>query len=277
MNYFAGGNDDQNQDELQRVPEFMRGVAYLDRRQQEILESQLTISSLQRGISNVMFDIAHLLTAQPSAGNQAMLQRSFGELEGLANAVAQSAVSAPSGGDGGASRGADVDLTGIKYAIETHANFSSGETLKDADAKTRKIAATAKELPSLDAAPAAGADQDKRATSGTATPDDIKPAADTPESNLDRVNKLASAESRASDDQAASADSNLPPLPNKRGSRSHVAALKLDHAEAVSKSDAPDRGVAAQSVEPTAQAEPVPSAKLIRAAAVSKLPSPSGC
>jgi hypothetical protein len=271
MKYFAGGNDDQNEDELQRVPEFMRGSAYLDRRQQQILESQLAINSLQRGIRNVMFDIAHLLAATPSAGNQAMLQRSFGELQGLANAITQTAAA-----DSGANRGAGVDLTGTQAAIESRANSSGGDALKDGRDKKRESATKIKDLSAPDAVPAAEADQNAPATPATTAPSDTKPAAVTPGSNLDRFSKLAPEESRTQDDPAASAASDLPPLPNKRGSRSNVAALKLDHAEAVAKSDAPDRQVAAQGAEATAQAGSAPSAKPIHAAAVRKLPSPAG-
>ena len=266
MNDFAGANNNHKEDELERVPEFMRGAAYLDRRQQQILESQLAISSLQRGISNVMFDIAHLLAATPSAGNQAMLQRSFGELEGLANAAAQTAVSAPSGG---ASRGAEVDLTGIRAAIESHASSSSGGTFRDAGDRTAKKAAKIKDLSDADLAPVSGTDQN--------APGDAKPAADAPTGNLDKFNKLALAEGRTQDDPAASAASDLPPLPNKRGPRSHVAALKLDHAEAVPKSDAPDGRVAVHGAEATAQtASTSAKAGPIHAAAVHKLPSPAG-
>jgi hypothetical protein len=267
MKYFDGVSDDHNKDELQRVPAFMLGSAYLDRREQQILLSQQAISGLQHTIRNVMFDIAHLLTATPSAGNQAMLQRSFGELEGLANAVAQSAATAPFG-DSGANRGAGVDLTGTQAAIESRANFSSGGALKDADDKIRKKAAEIKDLSAPDPAAVSGADQ--------TVPGDAAPAVVTPGSNLDRFSKLAPAESRTQDDPAASAASDLPPLPNKRGSRSHVAALKLDHAEAVAKSDAPDRRVAAQGAEATAQAESAPSAKPIHAAAVRKPLAPAG-
>jgi hypothetical protein len=276
MNDFAGADHNHNEDELERVPEFMRAAGYLDRRQQEILEYEQKIISLQRGIRDVTIDIARLLVATPSAGNQAILERSFSELNGLAIAVAQSAAALPSG-EGGGSRGADVDVTGIRAAIESHESSSGASASKNLDDRTRKIAATAKELPSLDTPPAAGADQDKPTTPGTATLGDTKPASDTPASNLDRISKLASSESRTSDDQAASASSDLPPLPNKRGPRSHVAALKLDHAEAVPKSDAPDREVTARGLDPTAQAASGPAkAEPTIVAAVRKPPSPDG-
>jgi hypothetical protein len=268
MNDFVGTKDHHNEDELQRVPEFMRASAYLDRREQLILQSQQATSALQRAIGNVMFDISRLLTASPSAGNQAMLQRSFGELEGLANVVAQTASAAPSGGDSGVSRGAGVDLTGIQAAIESHANSSSGNALKDTGDKSGKSATKLKELSAPDPVADSGTDQ--------GAPGDAKPSGDTPTSNLDRFNKLAQSESRTQDGPAASASSDPPPLPNKPSSRSNAAALKLDHAEAMVKSDAPDRQWA-QGVEPTAQAASTPAkAEPSVAAAVRKAPSPAG-
>lgn len=246
----------------------MRSSAYLDRRQQQILQSQQAIISLQSSIRNVTIDIARLFAATPSAGNQAMLERSFGELNGLANAVAQTAATAPSGGDSGASRGAGVDLNGIKAAIETRANSSSGNALQDGRDKNGKSATKIKDLSAPDPAAVSGTDQ--------AAPDDAKPAGDTPASNLDRVNKLAAAESRPQNDPAAFASSDAPPLPNKPGSRSNVAALKLDHAEVVAKSDVPDQH-RAQDVELTAQAASTPAkAEPTVAAAVRKPPSPGG-
>jgi hypothetical protein len=267
MNDFVGTKDHHNEDELQRVPEFMRASAYLDKREQQILQSQQAIIGLQRTIGNVMFDIAHLLTASPSAGNQAMLQRSFGELEGLANVVAQTAATS-SGSDSGASRGAGVDLTGIQAAIETHANSPSGNALKDGLDKRREKAEKIKELSATDPAAVTGTDP--------STPGDAKPTGDTPTSNLDRFNKLAQSESRTQDGPVASASSDPPPLPNKPGSRSNAAALKLDHAEAMVKSDAPDRQWA-RGVEPTAQAASPPAkAEPSVVAAVRKAPSPAG-
>lgn len=268
MKDIAGANDDHNEDELQRVPEFMRASAYLDKRQQEILQSEQAIIGLQRSIRNVTMDIAHLLIATPSAGNRAILERSFGELNGLAIAVAQTAAAAPSGGDSGASRGANVDLNGTNAAIETHANSSRGSASKDLDDKTGNKATKMKDLSAPDPAAASGTDQ--------VAPGDAKPASDTPSSNLDRVNKLALAASRTQDDPAASASSDPPPLPNKLSSRSNAAALKLDHAEAVAKSDAPDRQ-RAQGVEPTVQAASTPAkAEPTVAATVRKPPSPGG-
>jgi hypothetical protein len=269
MKDFAGtSNDHTDDDELQRVPEFMRASGYLDKRQQQILQSEQVMLSLQGGIRNLTLDIAHLLAATPTAGNQAMLERSFGELNGLANAIAQTASGAPSGSDGGASRGADVDLTGIKAAIETHANFSSGNASKDADDKRGNNATKLKELSTLDSAAVSGADQ--------SAPGDAKPAGDTPASNLDRVNKLASEASLTSDDQAASAPSDTLPLPNKSSSRPNLAALKLGHADVVANSDAPDRQPA-QGVEPTAKAaEATAKAEPAIAVAVRKPPSPGG-
>lgn len=268
MKDFAGASDHHNEDELQRLPEFMRTAAYLDKRQQQILQSQQAIIGLQRSIRNVTIDIAHLLAATPSAGNQAMLERSFGELNGLANAAAQAAAAAPSGGDSGASRGAGVDLNGTKAAIETHANSASGNALQDARDNRREKATKMKELSGSDTAAVSGTDQ--------AAPGDVKPNGDTPASNLDRVNKLASEASRTQDDPAASASSDTPPFPNKPGSRSNVAALKLNHAEVAARSDTPDQH-RAQGVEPTAQAAAAPTkAEPTVVAVVHKQPSPSG-
>ncbi|WP_426422580.1 hypothetical protein [Bradyrhizobium genosp. A] len=266
MKDFIGGSNDHSENELQRLSEFMRTAAYLDKRQQQILQSQQAIIGLQRSIRNVTIDIAHLLVAAPSAGNQAMLERSLGELNGLANAVAQNAAAVPAGGDSGASRGAGVDLNGMKAAIETHANSPGGNALKDMDDKIRNKAAEIKELSAADPAAVPGTDQ--------AAPGDAKPAGDTPASNLDRVNKLAQAESRTQDNPAASASPDPSPLPNKPGSRSNVAALKLDHAEVAAKSDAAGQH-RAQGVEPTAQLAPTPAkVEPTAAAAVRKPPSP---
>jgi hypothetical protein len=268
MKDFDGAKGDHNEDELQRVPEFMRASAYLDKREQQILQSQQAIIGLQRAMGNVMFDIAHLLAASPSAGNQAMLQRSFGELEGLANVVAQTAATAPSGGDSGASRGAGVDLTGTQAVIESRANSPSGSASKNLEDKIRKKAEKIKDLSAPDPAAVTSTDQ---SASG-----DAKPTGDTPTSNLDRFNKLAQSESRTQDGPVASASSDSPPLPNKPGSRSNAAALKLDHAEAMVKSDAPDRQWA-QGVEPTAQtAATLAKAEPSVVAAVRKAPSPAG-
>lgn len=275
MNYGAGGNDDHKEDELRRVPEYMLASAYLDKRQQQILQTQEEISSLQRSIRNVMMDISHLLVASPSTGNQAMLERSYGELKGLANSVAQAGADAPAGS--GASRGADVDLNGTRAAIETHANAPSGNAAKEGDDKRGAKAARAKELPAIDAAPTAEADQNGSATSGTTTPGDAKPVGDTPASNLDRVNKLALAEGRTQDDPASAATSDPSSLRDRRGSRSKMATLKLDHAEAVAKSDAPGGQVAAQGAELTAQvASTHAKAEPAVVASVRKPPSPGG-
>jgi hypothetical protein len=280
MKYFDGVNGDNKEDEFQRVPEFMRASAYLDRRQQQILQSEEEIIGFQHAIGNLMLDIAHLLAATPSAGNQAILQRSFGELEGLANAVAQAAAAAPSGGDPGANRGANVDLPGIQAAIESRANVPGGSASKDSDYKTRKKGERLKELSDIDPAAVSGTDQNAPGDAKQAAdaPSDTKPTAtDKPLSNLDRFNKLTLAESHTQDDPAASAASDLPSLPTKRGSRSYVAALKLDHAETVAKSDAPDAQVAAQGVEATAQAgSATATAQPIHKAAVRKPPSPGG-
>lgn len=278
MKDFTGANN-HNEDELQRLPEFMRTSAYLDKRQQQILQSEQAIIALQRGIRNLTIDIAHLLIATPTAGNRAMLERSFGELNGLANAVAQTAAAAPSGSDSGASRGANVDLNGMKAAIETHANSASENALKDAGDNRRAKAEKIKGLSALDPAASSGADQgapgDAKSTGDT--PGDAKPkATDTPASNLDRFNKLKPAESRTKDDPAVSASSDPPPLPNKPGSRSNAAALKRDHAEAVAKSDAPGQQ-RAQGAEPTSHAASTPAkAEPTVAAAVRKPPSPGG-
>jgi hypothetical protein len=266
MKDFAGASDHHNEDELQRLPEFMRTAAYLDKRQQQILESQQAIIGLQRSIRNVTIDIAHLLAATPSAGNQAMLERRLGELNGLANAAAQAAAAAPSGGDSAASRGAGVDLNGIKAAIESHANSPSANASKDAD-KIRNKAAEIKDLSGPDPAAVSGTDQ--------AAPSDAKPAGDTPASNLDRVNKLASEASRTSDDPATSASPDAPTVPNRPSSRSNVAALKRDHAEVAATSNASDRhGV--QSAEPAQAAPTSAKAEPTVAAAVRKPPSPGG-
>jgi hypothetical protein len=260
MKDFAGTKNDHDEDELQRVPEFMRGSAYLDRRQQQILQSEQAIISLQRSIGNVAFDIARLLVAAPSAGNQAMLERSFGELNGLANAAAQAAASLPSGSDSGASRGADVDLNGTSTAIATHANSSSGNALKDVDDKSRKNAAKMKDLG--DPAMVSGADQN--------APGDAKPTGDDASaSNRDLVNKIALEESSNQGDPP----SDSPRLPSKSGSRSNMAALKLDHAVAVAKPDAAD-GQRAQGVEPVAQA--ASTSAEAGPTVVRKAPSPGG-
>lgn len=267
MNYVAGTNDDHKEDELRRVPEYMLASAYLDRRQQQILESQQAIGSLTRSIRNVEMDIAHLLTASMSAGNQAMLERSIGELKGLANAAAQAGADAPSGS--GASRGADVDLNGYSAAIETHAHSSSGNAAMDGADKRGKTGEKIKDLSGPDAA--AVSDTDKGA------PGDTKPAGDKPASNLDRVNQLAQAESGTHDNPASAADSDPSPLPNRRGSRSNMAALKLDHAEAAAKSDIPDRPVVAQAAGSTVQVASTPAkAEPAVVAAVRKPPSPGG-
>ncbi|MBR0967874.1 hypothetical protein JQ554_33355 [Bradyrhizobium diazoefficiens] len=266
MKDLAGGNKDHSEDELQRIAEFMRSSAYLDKRQQQILESEQVIIGLQRSIRNVTMNIAQLLVATPSAGNQAMLERSFGELNGLANAVAQTAAAAPSGGDNGASRGSGVDLNGVQAAIETRANSSNGNALQDGRDNRREKAKKITELSGSDPTAASGTDQN--------APGDAKPADDTPVSNLDRVNKLAEAASRAQDDPAAPASSDTPALPNKSGSRSNLAALKLDHAEVVAKPDAPDQH-RTQGVEATAQAASTPvKAEPTVVAAARKPPSP---
>lgn len=275
MKDFSGANN-QNEDELQRVAEFMRSSAYLDKRQQQILESEQAIISLQRSIRNVTMNIVQLLVAAPSAGNQAMLERSLGELTGLANAVSQTAANVPTGVDSGASRGSGVDLNGIQAAIETHANSSNGNALQDGRDKSRMKAARAKELPSLDGAPGAEADPNTPTTSGAPPPGDAKPNGDTLASNLDRVNKLAEAASRTQDDPAASASSDTPALPNKPRSRSNVAALKLDHAETVAKPDAPDQH-RTQGVETAAQATSTPAKAEPTAVAAARKPPSPGC
>jgi hypothetical protein len=288
MKHFDGSDGDNNEDEFQRVPEFMHASAYLDRRQQQILQSEEEIIGFQHAIGNLMLDIAHLLAATPSAGNQAILQRSFGELEGLANAVAQTTAAAPSGADHEATRGAEVDLPGIQAAIESRASGPSGTASNNADDKTRKKAATAKELPSLDVAPVAKAEADKNApkTADTNTVGDTKQADDTssdikptgtdkPLSNLDRFNKLVPEEIRTSDDTAASASSDSPLLPTKPSRRSNVGALKLEHAGAA-RSEAPD-GSRVQGVEPTAQTASTPAkAESTVVAAVRKPLGPGG-
>ncbi|MBR0966981.1 hypothetical protein JQ554_23305 [Bradyrhizobium diazoefficiens] len=273
MKDFTGANN-HNEDELQRVAEFMRSSAYLDKRQQQILESEQVIIGLQRSIRNVTMNIAQLLVATPSAGNQTMLERSLGELAGLANAVSQTAAAAPSGGDSGASRGSGVDLNGIQAAIETHSNSSNGTALQDGRDKSRMKAERAKELPSLDGAPGAEADPNAPTTSGATPPGDAKPNSDTPASNLDRINKLAEAASRAQDDPAASVSADTPALPNKPGSRSNLAALKLDHADVVAKPDAPDQH-RTQSIEAKGQATSTPvKAEPTAVAAAHRPPSP---
>ncbi|WP_426422563.1 hypothetical protein [Bradyrhizobium genosp. A] len=156
----------------------------------------------------------------------------------------------------------------MKAAIDSRANSPGGNASKDAGDKRGNNTTKIKELSAPDPAAVSGTDQ--------AAPGDAKPAGDTPASNLDRVNKLAQAESRTQNDQAASASSDPSPLPNKPGSRSNVAALKLDHAEVVAKSDAADQH-RAQGVEPTAQPAPTPAkAEPTAAAAVHKPPSPGG-
>lgn len=268
MNYVAGTNDDHNKDELRRVPEYMIASAYLDRRQQQILESQQAIGSLTRSIRNVESDIAHLLTASASAGNQAMLERSIGELKGLANAAAQAGADAPSGS--GASRGADVDLNGYSAAIETHAHSSNGNAAMDGADKRGKTAEKLKDLAAPDGAAATGTDQ---SAPGDAKPGDAKAAGDKPASNLDRVNQLAQAENGAQHNPASAAASDPSALRDRHGSRSNMAALKLDHADAVAKSDAQGGPVAAQGAESTPHVVSTP-AKAEPAVAVRKPPSP---
>ncbi len=273
MNYSAGTEDD-TENELQRVPALMR--AFLERREQQILQSQQAIGRLQGSIRGVMFDIAHLLAATPSAANQAVLDRSFGDLKGLVNAVSQTNM--PNVEDGGTKR-PDVDLIGIKTAIEVRADsptVSGANRVTPGGASDDKIwkdAAPAKELPSLDAAPTSGADRAAPGdTKPVAEPGDAKPiATDAPASNLDRV-KQALAKSRDETDPSSAAISDL--LPSKPGSRLNAGALKRDHAEAVTKQDAPNGQVAAQAADPTAKAASAKPEPVV--VAVRKLPSPSG-
>jgi hypothetical protein len=156
MQSSTGTKDDDIDGELKRLPESMRALAYLNRREQQILQSQQAIGKIQGTIHDVMIDIARVLAAAPSAGNQAMLDRSLGDLKGLANAVAQTSAANV---DGGGTKGANVDLTGINAAIEARANSPSRNgTLGGTFDKTKSSATKAKALPSLDAAPASGAD-----------------------------------------------------------------------------------------------------------------------
>jgi hypothetical protein len=276
MQSSTGTKDDDIDGELKRLPESMRALAYLNRRDQQILQSQQAIGKIQGTIHDVMIDIARVLAAAPSAGNQAMLDRSLGDLKGLANAVAQTSAANV---DGGGTKGANVDLTGINAAIEARANSPSRNgTLGGTFDKTKSSATKAKALPSLDAAPASGADPSApRDTKAVAdAPGGVKPpAADTPVSNVDRV-KQALAKSGDQADPAAAAISDLPPLPDRRPSRLNAAALKLDHAEAVAKSDAPDGKSAAQIVDPTAKVASAPAkAEPVVVAAARKPPGPA--
>jgi hypothetical protein len=277
MNYSAG-TEDETENELQRIPALMR--AFLERRAQQILQSQQTIGRLQGSIRGVMFDIAHVLAATPSAGNQAVLERSFSELKGLVSAVSQTNV--PNVEDAGTKR-TDVDLTGIKTAIEARADsptangasrITTSGALTDSGDKIKKDAAPEKELPSLDAAPTSGVDQGAPGDTKPITdPGDAKPTTtDASTSNVEQV-KLALAKGGDAVDPSSATISDL--LPSKPSARLNAGALKRDHAEAVTKQDAPNGQVAAQAVDPTtAKAVSVKPEPVV--AAVRKLPSPTG-
>lgn len=248
------GSDDDKKDKPEEIAERLGVLGYLERRAERMIESRQAIVKIVGAIRDTMLDIANLLAGNASAGGQAELERVVGNLQGLAKAADQASAALSGGGDSGASRGAEVDLTGIKTAVEArreNAGQATAEgTLQNLEGKTRKGSAKAKALSTLDAAMAAEADQTIAKNSDATAPSDGKlPVSDAPVSKAARF-KLAFANGDGKADPLSSASSDLPPLVTSPTARPNAALLRLEHADAVhadpaSKADVSASGSAA--------------------------------
>lgn len=261
-------SSDFGEDDRKDKPEeigWLGALGYLGRRAEQIIELRQAIGRITGSVRDTLLDIANLLTGNPSVGRQAELERVVGNLQGLAKAADQASAGEPSGStDIGGSRGAEVDLTGIKTAVEARrdsSNASAGQAsgeggLENLDGKRRRDSAKVKALSTLDAAMDAGADRAAAKNSDASAPrGDKPPASDAPVRKADRF-KLAFANGDGKADPSLAASSDLSALAKRPDARPSAASLKLDHADAtnadpVSKADSPIAGNSA--IEPTKQ------------------------
>lgn len=215
-------------------------LGYLGQRAEQIAESRQAILRITGAIRETMLSLANLLAGNPSAGGQIELEQVVGNLQGLTRAADQASATLSGSGDSGASRGAEVDLTGIKTAVEVRrdssnasASQATGEgALQNLEGKTRKDSAKAKALSTLDATASTAADQTAPKNSGANAPtDDKPPTSDAPPGKADRF-KLAFANGDGKADPSLSASSDLASLAERPGARPNAASLKLDHADA---------------------------------------------
>ena len=274
------GSDDDKKDKPEEIAERLGVLGYLERRAERMIESRQAIVRIVGAIRDTMLDIANLLAGNPSAGGQAELERVVGSLQGLTKAADQASAALSGGGDSGASRGAEVDLTGIKTAVEArreNAGQTTAEgTLENLEGKTRKGSAKAKALSTLDAAMAVGEDQTVAKNSDASAPSDGKlPVSDAPVSKADRF-KLAFANSDSKADPLPSASSDLPLLVTSPNARPNAALLRLEHADAVhtdpaSKGDVSASGGAA--IEPPKEDAPKARQGAIQSADASRKPA----
>ncbi len=290
MTNSSGPDEDNKKDKPDEIVRRLGAVGYLERRAERIVESRQAIVRIAGAIRETMHDIANQLASNPSAEGQAALERVVSNLQGLTKAAdrASDAVLSDSG-DSGGNRGAEVDLTGIKAAVETRRDSSSpnagqanGEsTLQNLEGKKRDKSRKAKDLASLDAANAAGADQTAPKIPTASVPGDAKPPADVaPVNKADRF-KLAFANSDDKADPSLSGSSDLAPLAKRATTRPNAASLKLDHAEATHAEPASTAGVSASrtaAIEPPKQDEAKQRQGAIHSAAAPHKPSaPAAC